>query len=379
MNNNKVVFLPGLNGIRILAASGVMIGHITGAIGKLNFTYSLSGFDKGDVKGYSLSEHGVTMFFVLSGFLITYLMLLEREKFGFVKKKEFYIRRALRIWPLYYLYLVVCLAIAYFLDGSNPFTNTTAWYVFFLANVPFIWQFTLSNLDHFWSIGVEEQFYLFWPWFFKTPIRKLMLVTIIIIIVLSVVRVALWYFMPFSVPALFSVVNRFDCMLFGALGAMFYVEKNQTFLKLIDNRMTQAVALLVLLSLVLNVFWFLNSIMEVFVVEAMTLVIIIGQINIRNRIVNFNNNVMDYLGKLSYGIYVIHVLVLHLTLSFFNWKKIDNQIIAIALVYFIVVSFTIALAHLSYNYYEKPFLKLKSHFARIKSSGSKTFDAVENG
>ncbi|MBU8883059.1 acyltransferase [Kaistella sp. DKR-2] len=374
--NKNVIFLPGLNGLRTLAACGVMISHISIALSKLNLKYALFGFENGKPRGWVLGEHGVTMFFVLSGFLITYLLLMEKKKYQHVKIKEFYMRRMLRIWPLYYVYLLICLLISGFLYHANPVNAMVPFYVFFLANIPFILQRALLFLDHFWSIGVEEQFYLFWPWFFKLSEKKIAITAASIIVLLSVLRIILWYIMPFSIPALFSVVNRFDCMLFGALGAIFYFNREKYFMRIVDNPYMQTAALMILFSMVINRFWFINSIIEIFIVEAMTLVIIVGQINIKHRIINFDNRMMDYLGKLSYGIYVIHVLVLNLIITQIPWHTITNQVALVAIIYLLVISSTVFLAHLSYHFLEKPFLKLKLKFTRIKSSGTNTFDTL---
>ncbi len=372
----QVVFLPGLNGIRTLAAFGVMISHITLQLSGYNLNFSLFGFKDGKVAGWTLGEHGVTMFFVLSGFLITFLLMKEKEKFNKIKVRQFYIRRVLRIWPLYYLYFFIAMGIIMLSSSYSASPWIVVTYMFFAANIPFILEKTLLNLDHFWSIAVEEQFYLFWPLFFRIDEKKLMLLVSIIIGLLSIIRVTLWYFIPFSVPALFSVVNRFDCMLFGALGAMLYYRKNNLFLKIADNKVTQACALGVLLLMIVNLFSFFNSILEIFVVNVMTLIIIIGQINRKNRIVNFNNIVMDYLGKLSYGVYIIHILVLYTVITLFNWSLIENKYLMAALIYFTVIFVTVLLAHLSYNWFEKPFLKMKNRFAVIHSSGTKTFDTT---
>jgi len=115
----------------------------------------------GKAKGLDLAGNGVTIFFTLSGFLITYLLLKEKE-ISRIKIKDFYVRRVLRIWPLYYLYFALCMiTVALFkvqFDAASvPF------YLLLAANVPFILNTTLPFLAHYWSLGVEEQFYLFFP------------------------------------------------------------------------------------------------------------------------------------------------------------------------------------------------------------------------
>lgn len=103
---DKIIFLPGLNGLRAIAAIAVVISHITLIFSTFGSDFKLFGSDdKGNPNAYLLASYGVTIFFVLSGFLITYLLILEKEKKP-INIKSFYIRRILRIWPLYYFYLV---------------------------------------------------------------------------------------------------------------------------------------------------------------------------------------------------------------------------------------------------------------------------------
>lgn len=100
---NKVHF-PGLNGLRFIAALSVIIGHVE----LIKLDYGIYNF-KNTIPFYTntAGHLGVVLFFVLSGFLITYLLLVEKDKYGKVAVKKFYIRRVLRIWPLYFLILVI--------------------------------------------------------------------------------------------------------------------------------------------------------------------------------------------------------------------------------------------------------------------------------
>src|SRR5689334_17749998 len=109
---NKVIHLPGLNGLRAIAALGVVISHITLALSYFNLDPTIFGTDKdGHPIGLLLAGFGVSIFFALSGFLITYLLLREKEVAP-ISVRKFYVRRALRIWPLYYLYLAITLLVA---------------------------------------------------------------------------------------------------------------------------------------------------------------------------------------------------------------------------------------------------------------------------
>jgi peptidoglycan/LPS O-acetylase OafA/YrhL len=116
MIKKKVLHLRGLNGIRAIAAVAVLISHISLAL-------PLFGLDplftdkKGEPAGVLMASYGVTMFFVLSGFLITYLLLQEKE-IQQIHIRHFYFRRILRIWPLYYLFLVSCIFFTLFLTWT---------------------------------------------------------------------------------------------------------------------------------------------------------------------------------------------------------------------------------------------------------------------
>ena len=370
---SKPIFLSGLNGIRTIAALGVIISHINMSLPGFHITtISLFGWNNGGKqKAWVLGEHGVTMFFVLSGFLITYLLLKEYQKTKTVKIKDFYIRRILRIWPLYYLYIIL-VVIGMF--SSIKFGPTWLYYLTFFANVPFILEKTLPAMEHLWSISVEEQFYLFWPLLFLFSLKRdFKKIIIFIIVILAVFRIYIWYAAPFSTVALFSVVNRFDTMLFGGLGAFLYFKKS-AIIPYIDNKITQSAAWIVILLMVLNKFWFLNSIIEIFVVSLATLIIIIGQINIKNRLINLEIPIVSYLGKLSFGIYVYHMLIIFMISKYFKFNRnlsVLNELWFSALIFIGTILITIVVAHVSYFYFELQFLKLKHKFSVIKSTNSK--------
>lgn len=372
MKTEKPIFLSGLNGLRTIAAIGVLFSHVNLALSNFGIhNYSLFGFDNGKQKSWLLGEHGVTIFFVLSGFLITFLLLKEFQKTRTIKIKEFYIRRLLRIWPLYYLYITLVLIFTYTTININ---ENIFYYLTFFANVPFIKGTAYPAMDHLWSISVEEQFYLFWPFLFLFFVKKNFIKNILLIItLLSTIRILLWFLIPFSIPALISVVNRFDCMMIGALGAYLFYKKS-FIINMIDNKFIQLGAWLVVILLIINKLSFFNSIIEIFLIELITVIIIIGQINKVNRIVNLENKLMSYLGKLSFGIYVYHPLLLVLFSDIFknNITLTDeNELVYFVGIFTFSITLTIIISHISYYYFEIKFLKIKEKFSIIKSSNVK--------
>jgi len=163
LSETRTVYFPGLNGVRAIAALVVVFSHITIALEKFDLDPFIFGtLANGKLKVTLMSEFGVTMFFVLSGFLITYLLLEEKSK-AKIQIRKFYMRRILRIWPLYYIYLIVALVTLIVI--GIPINGTSLLeYIFFASNIPFIYARPIPLLEHYWSLGVEEQFYLFWPW-----------------------------------------------------------------------------------------------------------------------------------------------------------------------------------------------------------------------
>jgi len=360
MLKKDIVYLSGLNGLRAIAAISVLILHISLYSISLNFPLLDIDFD------------GVTLFFVISGFLITYLLLLEKEKTGDIHIKNFYIRRILRIWPIYYLFILVCLVVAFYnKEIADIFSSSLFYYLFFAANIPFIFHSGIFIIVHYWSIGVEEQFYLFWPWVVKLVRNKLLPVTIAIICILFLSKCAAWYFLGHDSILYRSIsITRFHCMLIGAVGAMLYKNQNQLFLDILTNRWIQLLAWLFILVMFLNIIYFPAPILAE-ITAVISLVLIIGQVESRPfKIINLENGLFDFLGKISYGIYVIHPLVI--LLFSFLFKHLNMAIIPkTIIVYALDISATILLAYLSYEYYEKRFLKLKKRFTVVKSANSK--------
>lgn len=146
--------IPSLDGFRAISILMVLYGHL---VGTRNFpTAAVRSFDRslGD-----LGHLGVLVFFVISGFLITSLLMVEREKTGTISLKQFYLRRALRIFPAFYV-LVLALMAATLLGwmslSGRDFAFTMTYMVNYYPNHP--WQ-----IGHLWSLSIEEQFYLLWP------------------------------------------------------------------------------------------------------------------------------------------------------------------------------------------------------------------------
>lgn len=363
--NKASIHFPGLNGIRAIAAIAVVISHTTLALKDFNLNPAIFGvFADGKPKGLNLAGFGVSIFFVLSGFLITYLLLKEKEK-GDINVKKFYIRRILRIWPLYYLYLTIVVLILWIMYREIHNLSSINFYIFFAANIPFILGSEINYLGHYWSLGVEEQFYLFWPWICNN-VNRLLFFCLFLLGSLLVVKIYFHVFHPNSIIELFLNVTRFHCMLIGAIGAILYYRKHQIVNKIFVNKILQLIGWVILFLVAINQFH-IASVIDNEIISVVSVVIIIGQIEIENRIVNLDSFLFDYLGKISYGIYVVHPLLI-LLLSKIIGKMVMPFFLKYLLVFGLILLLTVLVSHLSYTYFEKYFLNLKKKFVVINSS-----------
>jgi len=363
---NKTIYLPGLNGIRAIAAIAVVLSHITISFKDFGLDpYIFGSHIDGRPRTFDLAEYGVTMFFTLSGFLITYLLWAEKDVQP-INIRKFYFRRILRIWPLYYSYIILTILISYLFSVEYN-SSSLFFYIFFSANIPTILSSTIPLLLHYWSLGVEEQFYIFWPLINKFKKKTIVQFTILSIILLISLKIYLHLFTRFAFLEYLIYLNRFHCMLIGALASILFKTKKNWFLKLTTNNYVQILAWGAIFIAAFNKFHVI-AFLDNELISIITVIIIMGQIT-KTGFISLENKVLDFLGKISYGIYIIHPLLI------FLFSKILKDITPFKSINYIIVFATILIstffiAHLSYKYLEAPFLKLKKNkYTVVKSSG----------
>ncbi|HEY9047668.1 MAG TPA: acyltransferase [Ohtaekwangia sp.] len=361
--SNKSIYFSGLNGLRAISAIAVVVSHTTLSLKEFNLDPFLFGVSQeGKPQGLSLAGYGVSIFFVLSGFLITFLLQTEKD-IQDINIKNFYTRRILRIWPLYYLYIGLYI-VTMLIYGICIDWQTLLYYILPAANIPFITGgSTVGLLSHYWSLGVEEQFYLFWPWLNKKATMLLSLAITLIIILISA-KTVLHLFYPNSIWEVSIHITRFHCMLIGAAGALLYKNKNTLFLALVNNKLTQSVCWVIIFLVAINKYH-IASFIDNEIISVVALCLIIGQIEIKNRMVNLEVGLLDFLGRISFGIYVLHPLLI-----FFISKLLPDMTIYLPLryiiVYLLILTTTIFFSYLSYRYFEKYFLNFKTRFEIVK-------------
>lgn len=318
----------------------------------------------------------VFLFFVLSGFLITSLLFVEKERTQTIDIKSFYMRRVLRIWPLYFLTVILGLFILPqipFLDIPEEtanigidLTEKIILYVLILPNIVTGVFKHIPYLSQNWSIGVEEQFYYFWPWVIRqTKTKRLLLVMVIFLVSIYVIRSLTVLYMPeigcWKYLNEFIKSLRLTCMILGAIGAYFtYFQIDSKLVKLIFHRNFQ-IGLYVLLVGMLCIGVYLPGVNQ----EVYALIFTLILMNLAknpNNILNLENPVFDYLGKITYGMYMYHTIAVVIGVKISMSYNQSNWVS-----YPITYVLTIIISAISYEYFEKPFLKLKDKFSTVKS------------
>jgi peptidoglycan/LPS O-acetylase OafA/YrhL len=315
---------------------------------------------------------GVPVFFLLSAYLITELLLREREATGTVDIKKFYVRRILRIWPLYFGVLLCGYAISQ-LSGAHVFhTPALLAYIFLSGN----WYTALHGslpwgLSPLWSIGIEEQFYLVWPCLILFGGKKgIVIAATTLWLICQVVVFTLSYRGASINPGIWN--NSFNQLQYFAIGALISVALNRS--------MPAIRSWLRFLMVVggLLIFVFADHLLQItgkaaagttfpafLIVGLGATLVLFGFLGCH---ISEKLQPIVFLGKISYGLYVFHHIVLAFT------SRLDKAFLShgIRHMSFVVnvpltLALTIVVAMASYKYFESPFLKLKSRFEVVKS------------
>jgi len=367
----KKIYFPNLNGLRFIAAYLVVIHHLE----RLKQIMGIENYAHVPFVEI-IGRLGVILFFVLSGFLITYLLLEEENQTGTISVKNFYIRRILRIWPLYYLIIGLSLFvlpnISFFDMGdlsatvSDYLGQKTLLFLLFLPNLAMIIYARVPYASQAWSVGVEEQFYLIWPVLMKYVKNKtgLLFSVIIVYLILKVVfrgMIHLGYSNYYleTLKALWSSFS-IDCMAIGGLFA-YAMFKQHKILTLLYNKYLQWMNLFALV-LMLGFGVFIPLIHVEFYGVLFGILILNLSVNPKT-IISLENPVFNYLGKISYGLYMYHVLCIMIVLKALLWMGTEN----IILQYTFSTGLTIVISGISYAWYEKYFIKKKVKFSKIVS------------
>jgi len=318
---------------------------------------------------------GVEFFFVLSGFLIIYLLISEREKTGKIDIRKFYLRRVLRIFPLYYLCLFIGFVIFPYIRsilGTQTYTLPDwRYYVFFLSNFDSLKEYaplTDASLGVLWSVAIEEQFYLtvplllvivgtrFYPWIF--------IVAIAVSLVSRALHVddSLWL-----ARHTFSYIGN---IAIGGLIAYYSITSRRfvNYFEELDGRLIKAVYALIIIVVMFQAELFFTPALrasQALIVAGLFAFIILEQNYSKNSFFKMRNNrTFTKLGLYTYGLYCLHVIAMaggHLVLSRLRLNTELWQVIVVETSF--NLSLALIFAYISYRYYEAPFLRLKAAFS----------------
>ncbi|MEO6655642.1 MAG: acyltransferase [Pyrinomonadaceae bacterium] len=335
--------LPALDGLRFVAVFLVIVYHL--------------GFE--NVPG----GNGVMLFFVLSGFLITWLMLKENEATGTISLKAFFKRRVLRIFPAFYAYALLTLVFLVVTGRNVPWAHAISSLLYFSNYFIAFNQDSNNAFSHTWSLAIEEQFYLFFPLLFLLFCRNLKHLKIAIVGLILATwawRIVLVFGLNASGGYIYSAFDtRLDNLLVGCLLAVILRERSLEWVwKILLRNALMPIATVALLAI--SIYFSLRSVIYKstvgFAVEPVLMAILITQMMAFSaagiwQLLEWKP--VKFLGLLSYSLYLYQ----QLTTSFVAGHMGEySTIIRITA----AVAMTVFAAVASYYLIEMPFLKLKT-------------------
>jgi peptidoglycan/LPS O-acetylase OafA/YrhL len=364
--NSEKKYYPQLDSVRGISFLSIFIFHSVNP----SFGVGVMGqFTKFLFGNLILS---IDIFFILSSFLLTLLGLNEFERTGKFSFKNYFLRRSLRIWPLYFLLMFfsfVVLPVVQHYSGHQLTLPPAYWYLFFVSN--FYLPDHVFFLRLLWTLSIEEQFYIIWGiclLFFQKYLRW-------VIAIFACVSITFIFFQTLAGAGIyFHTLSYLIDMMCGALAAYCIERKNKIYYFINDFTRSQTVIFYMFLPLLFIIYfvvdreltgvgYYLNT--EIFRVMFIIFCSLVVMEQMREQPSLFNlsgNRFLVYTGKISYGLYCFHGFVI----SFGNLLllKLNIKIPGLiqATVYLLL---TFLFAGISYNYIEKPFLKLKDRLRRV--------------
>ena len=321
---------------------------------------------------------GVDLFLALSAFLFARLLFVEHQEKGTVNVGYFYLRRALRIWPLYFIFLGVMVIITIQKNGWNSvvmqrfigmltFTDN-------LASARMGYNTAILYSAHIWTISYEEQFYLIIPWVLRKFYQLKNSTTVAILagaMLIGMLIRALFIYFQFDHPVIWVLpITHFESIFGGLMVGLGLFDKP---LKKIPGwllLLTGIFALYLVTSLpnVNYIQWRLMYTYPLIGIGTSLILFAVMQGNLGPLTYMLKNKVLGYLGKISYGLYVFHFVGLELARNLISAYVSEARLLVYpATVLLLSLAITIAISMLSYQFLEKPFLRLKERFTFIKS------------
>ncbi len=357
-------YRPELDGLRFFAFLAVYLEHTVG--------FGVSGSHRhlpnwlGDLLGAAglAGTFGVDLFFVLSSYLITELLLRERALRGALDVPRFYVRRMLRIWPLYFLFVFAAYALSFVVPGEALSWKHVVGYLFFFGNWTYFLAPVTTVAGPLWSVSLEEQFYLIWPWVIRrASARQLANLALGLMAFALLMRLAMGLLHPAEDWVSKNSFTRIDGIAVGALLAVGLRGRVPNW-----SATSRAALLLACVGVLLAIAYGfglfrlpvgLLPLMLGWPLAALAcggiLLSVLGSGGAMGAVLT--SRPLVYLGRISYGLYVYHELLLRLAGSLF--PQHDASTTQMIGYWMFGLGATLPVAAASYRWIEMPFLRLK--------------------
>lgn len=311
---------------------------------------------------------GVTFFFVLSGFLITYILLFEKGNFGKIDLKSFFKRRGLRIYPLFYLLIAFAYLSSFILKWLNLPSTNQGYEPNLLVSVFFLENYKMMIIDSFpdgaplrvmWSLCVNEHFYIIWAFILAYVKQKhLPKILLIGIVVSTCCRLV---YNHYNIQPI-DVFSNFDYFAFGALPAYYILHKPEwiTYVEKVPKYLKYGIGLCVFL-----IPRHLLGVFSPLLFGLLFMMVIIITLPFNNGISIGRDYWMNKLGKYTYGMYLYHTIFILFVQQLF--RKL-NMNLSWEFNFIASLSLTILVSMASYHWFELPFLELSKKLRKIKFS-----------
>jgi peptidoglycan/LPS O-acetylase OafA/YrhL len=370
----KRFYRPELDSLRFFAFLAVFLFHVTP---RDPVAYSHYSFVPRSLVPWicgiaGAGAFGVDLFFALSAYLITGILLREKAVRGHIDVKAFYARRILRIWPLYFLFIGIAAAIPIWDHAQKLPWPYVAGYLLLAGN----WVYAFRGLPAsvaipLWSISIEEQFYLFWPPILRRITRrKLVYVVIALLVLANLARIALVAAHASGAAIEYNTFARIDPIALGILVACVLGDRSPRLSPSV--RLGLILAALFTLALIgayahLNAPRSLAPVMGTLVgrplVALASGVMLVAFIGATGPARILTSRGLVYLGKISYGLYVYHMAGVLIAEHILRNNATGGHRGAALLGFLLAIAFSA----ISYRWFESPFLRLKDRFAIIRS------------
>ena len=336
-------------------------------------------------KGSAIEQFGqgfLTVFFVLSGFLISYFLIKEKMKVNKIAFKKFYIRRVFRILPIYLVgllityafYKIICNQTAPGLKDGVDYCSAVdkifLLYLFMIPNVAYSIGAFFPHISNYWSVGVEEQFYIAWPVVLhktKNILRSFATIYILYFIVLLIAFVLYSIYHTENYYRFFDFIHHSRFGAFAAGGFLAYIilhieeykVKYRKFYLFMISKKTQisTIVLLLLAAYINNPFFY--AFKHVFIIIPCVFIILFNMINGENNIFRIDNKFLNYVGLTTYSMYILNQIFLDIFVGMGMGLFGAKNFIAIAL--FSMGMLTLV-SIASYKYIEMTFMKIRAKY-----------------